>query len=85
MPWTVTAPNIDLDITNLPKYHGNAAFHGGTVQIQNDLPMWVHFKTQFTLDGSKVHLDRIDLDTDGARTVASGESISRTGPSRCIT
>ncbi len=73
MPWSVTAPNIDLDITNLPKYHGNAAFHGGIVQIQNDLPMWVNFKTQFTLDGPKVHLDRIDLDTDGARTVASGD------------
>ena len=73
MPWSVTAPNIDLDITNLPKYHGNAAFHGGIVQVQNDLPMWVNFKTQFTLDGPKVHLDRIDLDTDGARTVASGD------------
>jgi hypothetical protein len=43
------------------------------VQVQNDLPMWVHFKTRFTLDGPKVHLARIDLDTDGARTVASGD------------
>jgi hypothetical protein len=73
VPWSVTAPNIDLDITNLPKYHGNAAFHGGVVQIQNDLPMWVNFRTQFTLDGPKVHLDRIDLDTDGAKTLASGD------------
>ena len=73
VPWSVTAPNIDLDITNLPKYHGNATFHGGVVQIQNDLPMFVHFKTQFTLDGAKVHLDRIDLATDGAQTVASGD------------
>ncbi len=73
VPWSVTAPNIDLDITNLPKYHGNATFHGGIVQVQNDLPMWVHFRTRFTLDGPKVHLDRIDLDTDGARTVASGD------------
>jgi hypothetical protein len=27
----------------------------------------------FKLDGGMVHLDRIDLDTDGATTVASGE------------
>ena len=73
VPWSVTAPNIDLDITNLPNYHGNAVFHGGVVQIQNDLPMWVNFKTAFSLDGARVHLERIDLATDGAQTVASGD------------
>jgi hypothetical protein len=73
VPWSVVAPDIDLDITNRPQYHGNATFHGGVVQIQNDLPMWVNFRTQFTLDGPRVHLDRIDLATDGAQTVASGD------------
>jgi hypothetical protein len=73
VPWSVTAPDIDFDITNLPTYNGHATFHGGVVQIQNDLPMWVNFKTRFSLDGPRVHLDRIDLDTDGARTVASGD------------
>ena len=73
VPWSVTAPNIDLDITNLPKYHGNAVFKGGVVQIQNDLPMWVNFKTAFSLDGPRVHLEQMDLKTDGAETVASGD------------
>jgi hypothetical protein len=73
VPWSVTAPNIDLDITNLPKYHGNAVFTGGVVQIQNDLPMWVNFKTAFSLDGPRVHLEQMDLKTDGAETVASGD------------
>ena len=73
VPWTITAPNIDMDMTNLPKYHGNAVFHGGVVQIQNHLPMWVNFKASYTLDGPRVHLDRIDLLTDGAETVASGD------------
>ena len=34
MPWSVVAPNIDLNITDFPTYHGEAMFHGGTVAIQ---------------------------------------------------
>src|SRR5204863_7806777 len=30
-------------------------------------------QAQFTLDGPRVHLERIDLDTDGATTVARGD------------
>jgi hypothetical protein len=73
VPWSVVAPNIDLDITNLPTYHGNAAFHGGIVQIQDHLPMWTNMKAEFSLDGSKVHLPRINITTDGAETVAAGD------------
>jgi hypothetical protein len=73
VPWSVVAPNIDLDITNLPTYHGNATFHGGIVQIQDHLPMWTNMKAQFSLDGSRVHLSRINITTDGAETVAAGD------------
>jgi translocation and assembly module TamB len=73
IPWSVVAPNIDLNITNLPSYHGTAVFNGGIVQIQNDLPMWTNMKARFALDGPRVHLARIDLTTDGAETVASGD------------
>ena len=73
IPWSVVAPNIDLNITNLPTYRGTAVFNGGIVQIQNDLPMWTNMKARFVLDGPRVHLDRIDLTTDGAETVASGD------------
>jgi hypothetical protein len=73
VPWSVVAPNIDLDITNLPTYHGNAAFHGGIVQIQDHLPMWTNMKAEFSLDGSRVHLPRINITTDGAETVAAGD------------
>ena len=73
VPWSVVAPNIDLAITNLPKYHGTVEFHGGIVQIQDHLPMWAGMKARFVLDGPRVHLDRIDLATDGAQTVASGD------------
>jgi len=72
-PWSIVAPNIDLNITNLPQYHGKATFKGGTIRIQNHLPMWANFTAGFTLDGSQVHLSRIDIDTDGAQTTAAGE------------
>ena len=72
-PWSIVAPNIDLNITNLPNYHGNATFKGGTIRIQNHLPMWANFSAGFTLDGSRVHLSRIDIETDGAETTAAGD------------
>jgi hypothetical protein len=72
-PWSVVAPNIDLNITNLPQYHGKAAFKGGTIRIQNHLPMWANFTAGFTLDGSQVHLSNVDIETDGAETTAAGD------------
>ena len=72
-PWSIVAPGIDLNITNLPKYHGTATFKGGTVRIQDHLPMWADFTAAFELDGPRVHLPRIDIATDGAETTASGD------------
>ena len=72
-PWSVICPNLDINIGNLPKYHGTATFNGGTVTIQGFVPMWANMKAQFVIDGSRIHLDRIDMDTDGATTVATGD------------
>jgi hypothetical protein len=72
-PWSIVAPGIDLNITNLPKYQGAATFRGGTITIQDHLPMWVNFTAAFELDGPRVHLPRIDIATDGAETTASGD------------
>ena len=47
-----------------------ATFNGGTVTIQDFVPMWANMKAQFVIDGPRIHLDRIDIDTDGATTVA---------------
>ena len=35
--------------------------------------MWANMKAQFVIDGPRIHLDRIDIDTDGATTVATGD------------
>jgi hypothetical protein len=72
-PWSAVARNLDLNITNLPQYHGKATFNGGTITIQDHLPMWANFTTAFTMDGSRVHLSRIDIETDGAETTAEGD------------
>ena len=65
--------SLTVDIGNLPKYHGTASFTGGTVKIQNYLPMWANMKAAFVIDGGRIHLERIDLQTDGATTVARGD------------
>ncbi len=73
-PWSVVAPNLDITITNLPAYHGVATFSGGRVAIQDFEPMWANMRAQFTIGkGSLIHLERIDLETDGARSVAVGD------------
>jgi hypothetical protein len=73
MPWSIICPNLAVDIGNLPKYHGTATFSGGTVAIQQFVPMWINMNARFVIDGPHIHLDRIDFDTDGAKTVASGD------------
>jgi TamB, inner membrane protein subunit of TAM complex len=71
-PWSIDAPNIEIDITNRPNYNGTARFHGGLIRIEDYLPMWASFDAHFVIDGSRLALDRIDIDTDGARTSGAG-------------
>ena len=73
-PWSVVARNLDIRVTNVPSYHGVASFSGGTVKIQDHLPMSAAMRAEFAIrsDGI-VHLDRIDLESDGARSVAHGD------------
>ncbi len=72
-PWSVDARHIDITIGNLPQYHGTATFTDGTVKIQDFEPMWANFKAQFVIDNSHIRLSRIDLETDGATSVVSGD------------
>ena len=72
-PWSIVCPNLDITMGNLPQYRGTATFHGGTVTIQDYVPMWANMKAQFVLDGPRVHLERIDLESDGAKSVARGD------------
>ena len=72
-PWSVVAPNLDVTITKILDYRGQASFSDGTVRIGSFEPMKAEMRTTFTLDGGQVHLDRIELHTDGAESVLSGD------------
>ena len=73
VPWQIVARNVELNITNRPSYRGTMSFSGGTVLIQNYEPFFVNAKSHFLLDSTRIHLDRIEFETDGAQTVASGD------------
>ena len=72
-PWSIVAPDIDINITNLPRYQGEATFTGGMVQLQDHLPMRLNMKSRFVIDGSRLRMEHIELESDGATSVASGE------------
>ena len=72
-PWSVVCRNLEVEIANQPKYHGTASFKAGTITIQDFVPMWANMNASFVIDGPRIVLDRIDLDTDGAKSTARGE------------
>ena len=72
-PWSVVAPNLDVTITKIFDYRGQASFSDGTVRIGSFEPMGAEMRTTFTLDGGQVHLDRIELHTDGTESLLSGD------------
>ena len=80
-PWSSVARNLTLqlhrsDVTN--DYRGTVSITNGTVQIQAYQPFRIDMQSRFSLNGGKVHFDRMDLTSDGARTVAHRRCRSRT-------
>jgi hypothetical protein len=72
-PWSSVARNLDIIVTKSGGYRGEATFHGGTVKIQDYLPMTAAMKATFSVDGGRVHFDRMDLNTDGADSDITGD------------
>ena len=71
--FSVICSNLDLTITKILDYRGHASCAGGTIQISDFEPMWMAMATDFEFDGARVHLTRINLETDGASTVLEGD------------
>ena len=71
-PWSTVARNLEIAVTNRPTYHGEATFNGGTVAIQDYVPMWANMHAWFTIEKGRIRLQHIDLETDGATSVATG-------------
>src|SRR6185369_6982565 len=57
----------------LGTYYGRMDFHGGTVQVQNYLPMTASMDAGFKVENKHVLLHRIRLITDGAETEMTGD------------
>ena len=72
-PWSTVARNLDVTVGKVVGYRGQASFSGGTVTIQDYVPMWADMKAVFRIDGSQIHFDRIDLRTDGAESTLTGD------------
>ena len=86
-PWSTRRPQPDRPALSqrrderLPRPR---AFSNGTVQIQSYQPFRTDMQSRFTLDGGKVHFDRIDLVSDGAERSRPATSTSAAGPSSSI-
>ena len=75
MPWSVVAPNIDVNISNLPSYHGTATFTRRHGRDPGYVPMWANMKARFAHRRQpRCAWTRIDLETDGAQTVGGRRS-----------
>ena len=73
-PWSVVTRNLDVLVTRpTSEYRGQASFSNGTVDIQDYEPMRADMSTTFRIVDGKLVLDRIDLTTDGAQSVLTGE------------
>ena len=73
-PWSAVARNLDITVTKVGGYRGEATFHGGTIKIQNYLPMSASMKAVFRVDDGIVHFERMNLTTDGAESVITGDA-----------
>ena len=71
-PWGVVVRNLDVTVLKLVGYRGFSTSSGGTVTVQSYTPMSADLRTWFRIDGGQVLLDRIELDSDGAKSTMTG-------------
>jgi hypothetical protein len=75
-PWSIDTPAMHLTFFRRDlqqDYGGTVTFDDGTISVQTYEPFGASMKGRFSLNGGKVHFDRIDLLSDGAQTVADGD------------
>ena len=75
-PWRTDAQDLRVSVARseaTDDYRGGASFASGTIRIMDYEPFTARMQSGFKIDGGKVVFDRIDLDSDGARSVVDGE------------
>src|SRR5688572_21115544 len=78
--WGTVTPNLDIIISKYEGYRGEATFHGGTVWIQDYVPMHMSMKSVFRIDDGVVHFERMALLTDGAESHITGDADIKNWP-----
>jgi hypothetical protein len=82
-PWGIVAPELTVQMYRSPltnDYRGRASFSRGTVDILSYLPFRADMQARFSMNGTKVHFDRMDLATDGAQSIVTGDLDFRKWP-----
>ncbi len=78
--WGTVARNLDITVTKFAGYRGEAKFHGGTVWIQDYVPMSMSMKAVFRVEDGIVHFERMTLLTDGAESIITGDADIKNWP-----
>lgn len=72
-PWSVVARNMRVNVAKGGgEYRGTAQFTGGTIDIQDYVPMRADMRSRFRLDGPRIQFQEILLLTDGAESRMKG-------------
>ena len=78
--WGTVTPNMDIIVTKLAGYRGEATFHGGTVWIQDYVPMSMSMNTAFRIEDGVVHFERMSAaHRRGQVAISPATPTSRTG------
>jgi hypothetical protein len=73
-PWAIVTRNLEVIVTKLgTDYRGTAQFADGLVAIQKYLPFRADMTSNFRIDGGRVIFGRIDLATEGTKSVMNGD------------
>lgn len=73
-PWGIVTRNLDVTVTKLgADYRGTARFSDGLVAMQSYIPFRTDMTSNFKIDGGRVIFGRIDLVTEGTKSVLNGD------------
>jgi len=72
-PWSIVSRNLRVSVVKGGgEYRGTAQFTGGTIDIQDYVPMRADMRTRFKFEGPVVRFEEILLLTDGAESRLTG-------------
>jgi hypothetical protein len=72
-PWSIVSRNMRVSVVKGgDRYRGTAQFTGGTIDIQDYVPMRADMRSRFAFDGPVLRFEEILLLTDGAESRLTG-------------